>query len=366
MRKYELDWLRVIVFGLLIFYHVGMFFVPWGFHIKNNVIYDELVWPMRFVNQWRLPILFVISGMGTYFALSKRTGWQFAGERLKRLFIPLVFGMLVVVPPQVYFERMADGEFSGGYFDFWPSQAFIEGNLTWNHLWFLPYLLIYSLLLIPAFLYFRKHPDNSFFRWLSSVISLPFGLYVFLVPIYLVYTFVRPFFPVTHALTDDWFTFFNYLMLFFFGFVLMGINKAFWPAVQQNRKTYGYIALLTFTIYALLHAFVEHTVAMHFIRTIFKVTYLWSSILTLFGYATTYLNKNSPFLKYSNEAVYPLYILHQTVTITIGYYLMDLDWGFWSKASIMTAGTFGVSLLLYEFVIRRLVWLRPFFGLKVK
>src|SRR5690606_13328096 len=72
MRRYELDWLRVIVFALLIFYHVGMFFVPWGFHIKNNVIYDWLTWPMLFLNQWILPILFVISGMGTYYALGKR------------------------------------------------------------------------------------------------------------------------------------------------------------------------------------------------------------------------------------------------------------------------------------------------------
>ena len=134
MRRHDLDWLRVLVFGLLIFYHVGMFFVPWGFHIKNNVIYEEIKWPMLFLNQWRLPILFVISGMGTYYALSKRTGGRFAGERITRLLIPLVAGMLLVVPPQVYIERLAHGQFSGSYFDFWPSRAFAgiypEGNLS--------------------------------------------------------------------------------------------------------------------------------------------------------------------------------------------------------------------------------------------
>ncbi|MEM6864355.1 MAG: glucan biosynthesis protein, partial [Bacteroidota bacterium] len=50
-RRYDIDWLRVIVFGLLIFYHVGMFFVPWDWHIKNNIIYDWLRWPMLFLNQ---------------------------------------------------------------------------------------------------------------------------------------------------------------------------------------------------------------------------------------------------------------------------------------------------------------------------
>jgi surface polysaccharide O-acyltransferase-like enzyme len=74
MRRYDIDALRVIVFGLLIFYHVGMFFVPWDFHIKNSVTYEWLKYPMIFLNRWRLPLLFVISGMGTYFNISKRRG----------------------------------------------------------------------------------------------------------------------------------------------------------------------------------------------------------------------------------------------------------------------------------------------------
>ena len=92
IRRYDLDWLRVMVFGLLIFYHVGMFFVPWGWHIKNNQTYEWLKIPMAFVNQWRLPILFVISGMGTAYALSFRSAGQFMKERFLRLYIPLAVG----------------------------------------------------------------------------------------------------------------------------------------------------------------------------------------------------------------------------------------------------------------------------------
>lgn len=148
IRRYDLDWLRVIVFGLLIFYHVGMFFVPWGWHVKNNVIYDWLRWPMLFLNQWRLPILFVISGMGTYYALGKRSMGTFMWERFLRLGIPLAAGMILIVPPQVYFERLADGAFSGSYLKFYTTAAFDgvypEGNVSWHHLWFLPYLLVFS------------------------------------------------------------------------------------------------------------------------------------------------------------------------------------------------------------------------------
>ena len=115
IRRYDLDWLRVIVFALLIFYHVGMFFVPWGWHIKNERIYNDLIWPMLFLNQWRLPILFTISGMGTYYALSKRNLRQFSWERGWRLGVPLLFGMLLIVPPQIYIERLVDGDFTGTY-----------------------------------------------------------------------------------------------------------------------------------------------------------------------------------------------------------------------------------------------------------
>lgn len=93
MRRYDIDTLRVGAFALLILYHVGMFFVPWDFHLKNEVIYPQLRFPMLFLNQWRLPLLFVISGMGTWFALSKRSGWQFAGERMRRLLVPFLFGL---------------------------------------------------------------------------------------------------------------------------------------------------------------------------------------------------------------------------------------------------------------------------------
>jgi len=121
IRRHDIDWLRVIVFGLLIFYHVGMFFVSWGWHIKNNITYEWLQWPMRFLNQWRLPILFVISGMGTYYALSKRSIRKFSWERIKRLGIPLIFGMFVIVPPQVYYERLDLGQFVGSYWDFFTT-----------------------------------------------------------------------------------------------------------------------------------------------------------------------------------------------------------------------------------------------------
>ncbi|HMQ07912.1 MAG TPA: acyltransferase family protein [Saprospiraceae bacterium] len=369
MRRYDLDWLRVIVFALLIFYHVGMFFVPWGFHIKNNVIYEWIIWPMIFLNQWRLPILFVISGMGTWFALGKRTGIQFAGERMKRLFIPLAFGMLFIIPPQVYAERMAKGTFYGSYFEFWPSIAFHgvypEGNLSWHHLWFLPYLLVYSLFLIPLFLHLKNNPENvllkKFREWISTS---SFKLIWFILPFYFTYTIMMEFFPVTHNLVNDWFTFVNYLFFFIIGFFLAGAGQIFWDKVKIYRRLGLLSGMLCFSIFIWMHECIEHTVVMHFIRNGFKVINIWIWILTCFGYASQYLNRESNALRYANESVYPFYILHQSVMMIIAWWIMDWSWGFWPKALLMVFGTFAVSWLMYEYLIRRWSWVRPLFGLK--
>ncbi len=368
MRRHDLDWLRVIVFGLLIFYHVGMFFVPWGFHIKNNIIYDWLVYPMWFLNQWRLPILFVISGMGTYYALQKRTATQFTFERIKRLGLPLVFGMLCIISPQVYFERLAKNQFNGNYFDFWPSELFNgiypEGNFSWHHSWFLPYLLIFSIILTPLFLYLKNNPNNKFTSWIKRITVKPIGLYAFIVLLYFIEALIEPFFPVTHALIDDWFTFINCITLFFFGFLLISVQNTFWNTVVKYRKYFLITGILSFGIMLFItHQYKDSTIR-HFIEAFLKVTNLWSWILALFGFSAKYLNRKSTILKYANEAVYPFYILHQTIMIIIAYYLIELDWSLVVKSSIMIMGTFVLSWIIYEFVIRRWIYIRPFFGLK--
>jgi glucan biosynthesis protein C len=369
MRKNELDWLRVILFGLLILYHVGMFFVPWGWHIKNNEIYSSLRYPMLVVNQWRLPLLFVISGMGTYFALGTRTASQFSMERFNRLMLPLLFGMLVLITPQVYLERVAKGQFTGGYFDFYPAEVFIHGaypagNLSWHHLWFLPYLFLFSMVWLPLLLYLRKHPENSFTQRLAKWASNPWGLFWLVIPLYVWEALVEPFFDSTHALLGDWFNLVNYGTLFFYGFVLISLGDTFWQTVRTHRRKYITLGIVLFIAMLGLREAFEDGVVVHFTEAALKVTSLWCWIMALFGYASTYLQHRSAFLNYANEAVYPFYILHQTVTIIIAFYLMNLDWGLAAKFTILALGTFATCLILYELLIRRWKLVRPLFGLK--
>ena len=367
IRRFDLDWLRVIVFALLIFYHVGMFFVPWGWHLKNNVIVSWMKWPMLFVNQWRLPILFVISGMGTFFALSHRNLWQFILERLKRLWIPLAFGMLVIVPPQVYFERLSSSQFSGSYFTFLTTKAFVgiypEGNFSWHHLWFLPYLLVFSVFASPLLVYIKRN-GQRFTTWLSILISKPLGLYIFIFPLYGIEAFVEPFFPVTHALIDDWFTFINCFAFFLFGYLLVNTGTTFWESLHKIKQKALLLGCICFSIQLFIWLQLKDSTIVHFSEALIKVTNLWSWILVLFGYGAQFLNHSSTILSYSNRAVYPFYILHQTITVGIGYYIMNLDWSIGLKFFILSLGTFLGSWLLYHFIIRPFTFLHPFFGLK--
>mgnify|MGYP003115497266 FL=1 len=369
IRRYDLDWLRVIVFAMLIFYHVGMFFVPWGWHVKNNVIYDWLRWPMSFLNQWRLPILFVISGMGTYYALGKRSMGKFMWERFLRLGIPLVVGMILIVPPQVYFERLVDGSFTGSYWKYFTTIAFDgiypEGNYSWHHLWFLPYLLVFSLILAPLFVYLRKH-NTRFIDWVKRLIQRTWGIYIFVIPLYFAESLVEPFFPITHALVDDWFNFTFSIILFFYGFVMIATGDVFWQTISKIKYKALILGIIGFSGQAIIWLFFEDGYIIHFTEALLKVVNIWSWILVLFAFAAKYLNKPSSGLAYANRAVYPFYILHQTITVGIAYYLMNLDWGLFPKAMILIVGTFGISWLIYDLIILRIPLLHPLFGLKGK
>ena len=362
-RRYDIDWIRVIVFDILIIYHIGMFFVPWGWELKNNEIVEWLTWPMLVINRWRLSILFVISGMGTSFALSYRSGGVFALERLKRLFVPLLAGILIMVVPQVYLVRLSQGAEYSSYLTFYPdffNGIYPEGNFSWMHLWFLPYLLLMSLLCIPLFLYLRK-PGNLIIRGLKQLIGrYPVAIYIFIIPLFLAEVYLEPYYPITNALVGDWYALTHYAICFVSGFILICVGNEFWTAVKKVKGIALAIGIIAFPTMLWMW---ENYLSIFWIP-LFASLNRWSWIIVIFGFAATYLNKESPLIKYRNQAVYPLYIMHQTVILIIGYYLMDSDLHYLWKFIILTIGTFGGCFLLYEFVIKRLRVLRPLFGLK--
>src|SRR5690606_37935767 len=155
-------------------------------------------------------------------------------------------------------------------------------------------------------------------------------------------------------------------ILFFYGLVLIATGNVLWESVAKLKTKATAIGIIAFTGQVIIWLFFEDGYVINITEAVLKVVNIWSWILVLFAYAAKYLNKPSKGLAYANRAVYPFYILHQTITVAIAYYLMDLDWGLFPKAMTLILGTFGISWLIYDLIILRVTWLHPFFGLKRK
>jgi glucans biosynthesis protein C len=368
-RRYDLDWLRVIAFSILILYHVGMFFNHWGWHVKNNELSHAIELPMRFSSQWRMSLLFMISGAAVFFALRKRSGTLFLRERIVRIFVPLLFGIFVIVPPQIYFERLTQGatfsfpDFYPLLFDFIPYPA---GNFSWHHLWYLAYIFTYSALGLPLLLLIRKHTAvTERLARLSTHSAWLIGL-----PILWHWAgqlLLGPHFPTTNALLDDWNQHFHYFTLFVTGYVLCS-QPQFWTSLlRQRHLTLGIALVLTTVLYAVYWTTDYDPEGWELsLYILIATTNAWCILLTIFGHGYGYLQFSNRFLTYANEAVYPFYILHQSVIVCLAYPIINLSLPIWAKYIYLAFATFAICLVLYHFLIKRVSMLRLLFGMKPK
>lgn len=374
-RSYDLDWLRAIAILVLLFFHTGMWFNTWDWHVKNNETTVSFQYWMIWSHCFRMPLLLFISGAGTFMALGKRTPRQFARERFRRLFVPLIFGMLVIVPPQIYFERI--GQFTG-YWDFYKTVfefiPYPNGSLSWHHLWFILYLFIFSLLALPLLRYLRSERSAGFREKCFWLLASPAAALFIPAVLLLNSQFIlRPFFPdQTHDLVHDWAYF-----VFYFGFFLAGIIAyavpPLWESLGRNRK-YFLVALLLMLVpfygcYFHFRGLIQLPWEMETIGDFFdriSIFVSWFTVITIIAYGQTYLNRPHPWLSKINEGLYPFYILHQTVIIAIGYYICQLPWGIAAKYWTIAALTLLSCVAFYLIVIRPFNIMRFLFGVKTK
>ncbi|MEM8982419.1 MAG: acyltransferase family protein [Pseudomonadota bacterium] len=377
-RRYDIDALRVLAFGLLILYHVGMYYVAdWDWHIKSRYTVEWLQEPMRFLNQWRMSLLFVISGLALSFVWDRYTPGRLAWRRSWRLVLPLVFGMAVIVAPQPYAEMVAADIISPGYLDFYhkyltfsdfPGDAYggeEQITWTWNHLWYLPYLLLYTLLLtlvgavLPRLLANLGH----LFQRLRGVvlIAVPVGVFT----IYGIWIF--PHYPyIDHGLVGDVYAHALYGTLFLCGF-LMGRDSAFWQSLGGWRHALLTIAMIAYVALRTQDWWVGESPT-HWLETLAVLNVYvnrWTWILTILAFGHAHLNRPLPGLAYATAAIFPWYILHQSITVIAGYNLSPLALGPVIEPMLVLGLTVLGCALGYELLIRRWRWLHPLFGVNL-
>lgn len=361
-RRPDLDFLRVACILLLHLYHSARMFNaddPW--HVKAPVLLPILNGPMDVLHLVRMPLLMLIAGMATAFALRKRGVGTFAWDRAKRLLWPLVFGMLVIVPPQIWVERVWKGEYTGSYLAFWPSVLqgvpYPKGSLSWHHLWFVAYLFVFCMAALPLFAWFRGERGKAVLSRLEGFLARGANLWWVALAIF-GGRFVLRRFPETHDLLHDPKNLVFYGGLFLAGH-LMGRLPRLAGRLAELRQWNLLVALGLLAVLlppGELPFPLEHGAIYGFI---------WSSLCAALGYAHARIKAAKPWLVRAQSRAYPFYILHQSVIVVLGFWMLRWNLGPWIFFAALTLLSFLVTAALCE-LAAAVSWLRPCLGMGPK
>jgi hypothetical protein len=375
LRRYDLDWVRIGAFMLLILYHVGMYYVTWDWHVKSPLASPDIQPLMMLTSPWRLSLLFLVSGVATGFLLARQGAGHFMGQRSTRLLIPLIFGMLVIVPPQSYLEVVEKLRYAGSFAEFYRLyitgfHGFCRGSdclivPTWNHLWFVAYLWVYTLVLYVAV---RLMPP--LIPWLRRLAQLRLaGLGILIWPtIYLcaIRLELAPRFPENHAIVGDWYNHALYFGIFVLGFALAGARDA-WATLERARWiTLGFAVIGWGLISAYLGAYGDvAAIPPMALRLSMRCVYgseQWLAIAAIVGFAHRHLSHDNAARRYLTNAIFPVYILHQTIIVVVAHALKPSHLYPPVEGLLLVLVTTASCFLGYE-AIRRVRLLRPLFGL---
>jgi peptidoglycan/LPS O-acetylase OafA/YrhL len=343
-RRYDIDWLRIIAIALLIVYHIGIGFQPWGVLIGFIQNEESLtsIWPvMAMLNIWRIPLLFFVSGMGVCFAMRKRSWEQLLGERTRRILLPLIFGSVLIVPVHLLIWQ----QYYNQDFSYQPSTG---------HLWFLANIFIYVLILLPLFSYLKKHEDAGISRRIKKAFSTPVGLLLILLFFIIEVLIINP--ESFETYFDNIHGFILGFLAFLFGFLIVFTGNDTWNILKKWKLLFLAISLILYLCRWLVFDF-SPPILLYPIESN-------SWIFAAFGFAYQYLNKPSKALGYLSQAAYPVYIIHMIFIYLGSFLLFPLNIHEWIKLFILILFTFLACFLAYEFLIKRVKLFRPLFGLK--
>ncbi len=373
-RHYGMDWLRIGAFALLILYHIGMVFVPWHWHVKSDPVIDWVEIPMLATNSWRLPLLFLVSGYASA-ALFAKLGvpGAFLRSRAARLLIPLVFGIVVVIPVQPWIELVTQHGYAEGFLHFWSRDYFRFGTLdgivlpTWQHLWFVAYLFGYTLLAVAVL---AGVPEGLRERIADGAARLLGGWGMLAVPLaaWLAILFAFPVHRETHALVDDGPSHLHYLIPFFIGWLLR-VRPALFAAVARCWPVAAAMAVAAYAavVWAVTSApgVGEAPVGIVTPVMILRLVQGWAAIVALVGIADRFWNRDHRWRATLAEAVFPFYIIHQTIIVLVGYGLVLAGVAALPAFAVLLVATVAGCWAFYA-VGRSIGWLRPMIGLQTK
>lgn len=384
IRLYELDWLRVVVVLGLIPYHVAVVFaIGPGDYVKNgerSIAFDIGATLVAFVG---MPLLFAIAGAATWHALSHRNPSEYVVERVRRLAVPLAFGILALVPVQLYVDRLNGAGYHQSYLQFYwqfltdwihitQLGVFGRGFQYWGHLWFLLYLLAVSLLLLPLLAWLRRGPRRQYCSRLARLAERPLGLVLLGVPLSVVEVVLQG--PIGPRPTVDYSNLYSgaaglvlYAVAFVLGYLLVP-DATFRRAVVRYRTHMLALGMLLLAVHevtlgALGVSPLSGPLAMPSIRLL-RGLITWCLLTSALGFAARYLAAETHLLRSLNEACFPLYVLHMPILTVLACFVVRREAPVIIKFATLVALTAVVTFTLYVGIVRRILLIRFLFGLK--
>ena len=378
-RRYDIDWVRVVATLAVFVFHSGRFFDKLDWHLKNAQQSYFLTLFVGLLDLWMMPLLFLLSGMGSWYSLKSRSSGQYLLERVKRLLIPLyTVGAFILLPPQFYFELVTHGKDISSIWKLFPPlyggplrfslYAPYLINLWSGHLWFLQFLFIVSFLILPMLLYLKSEPGRHLISRLADWSDRRGGIFLFLIPLILVRIGLRGFFHGAHT----WADLFYYAVFFLIGYV-MATDIRF----TEGYKRHGWVCLaLGIAAFAGessliigLHYPYPGAESFSWMYVLFNIVmsignFCW--LMFILSLAAKYMNFNHKVLTYGNEAVLPFYIFHQTIILCVGWFVIRWNIGIGQKYLIIALVSFALIMALYDLLVRRFNVMRFFFGMGPK
>ncbi len=380
-RIHYLDWLRVLVVLGITQFHVSMIFVtfPWWISNDQQNLVPQTV--MLVLNQFQMPLLFLVAGVAVWFSLGRRTGVEYLIERVKRLLVPVIFGMLVLMPWNHFLAAVhyqGPEGFDSTFFQFYPNYLqtnvvpFLQDKFEPGGLWFLWYLLFYSLALLPLFLFARRWSGRRFLSWLALFLGKRGAVFLLVIPLVLVQISGAP------SLLKNM-PIFYYVIFFVYGFLLYSD-----PRSRRGIEKSGPIALvcgaITMTVYLLLllpsggeaplgaiyWPMLRDNRGLFGLYLVLQSFNSWFWVIGLLYLGQKFLNFSNRFLRYAHQAVLPFYILNETIVAAIGFYVVQWNMDALPKFLIISISMLVIILALYDLVIKRTNITRFLFGMRLK
>ena len=360
-RRHDLDWLRVFAVLLLLPFHSARVFDPFeGFYVHSAATSEPLFWSViAFISLWQMQLLFVLAGAASWFAFGRRSAHEYRAERVKRLLVPFLFGLVVIVPIQSYLAivwRGGSASIPAFTADYWGMQREFggyDGGFTFGHLWFIFYLFLYSHVAAPLFA--RWHARTEPRRWVRW--------YLILIPLVV---FLGDALPWPEDGPQNLFYSFA---LFVAGFLLVSdprLEAAIDGAWRWLAPLAGVlIGVLMWTWISGVWDRLDDGSVVSDLLDLGEAIVMWVAVLALLALGKRFLSFEAPFLRWANEAAYPIYLLHQSVIVVVAYGVLTA-WGAPAVVGfvVVAAASLLATVTIYEWLVRPWDAVRFLFGMK--